>query len=129
MSNQMTATETLRALLDERGVEWRAKDWTDDYSDGVWSCTGWNGYVAVNKDNDDSPNRDGKVFVSGYFTPEQAVEATLGRGTCQVDSTENWLPAERYHRCKHCGAFFAVLDASSDIPPRFCPNCGRKVKS
>lgn len=48
--------------------------------------------------------------------------------TCQIETTENWLPAERYHRCKECGAFFAVLDASHDIPPRLCPNCGRKVE-
>lgn len=53
--------------------------------------------------------------------------ATLGRGECEIETTENWLPAERYHRCKECGAFFAVLDASHDIPPRYCPNCGRKV--
>lgn len=53
--------------------------------------------------------------------------AKVGVGTCHIETTESWLPAERYHRCKHCGAFFAVLDASSDIPPRVCPNCGRKV--
>ena len=62
-------------------------------------------------------------------TPADAIEriATLGVGTCQIETTENWLPAERYHRCKECGAFFAVLDASHDIPPRYCPNCSRKV--
>ena len=53
--------------------------------------------------------------------------ATVGVGTCQIETTESWLPAERYHRCKHCGAFFAVLNASHDIPPRVCPNCGRRI--
>ena len=47
--------------------------------------------------------------------------------SCQLETTENWIPAERYHRCKKCGAFFAVMDASRDIQPRFCPNCGAKV--
>ena len=58
----------------------------------------------------------------------RAIAATLGRGECEVETTENWLPAERYHRCKNCGAFFAVLDASGDIPPCVCPNCGKAVK-
>jgi len=54
--------------------------------------------------------------------------ATADAGTCQIETTENWLPAERYHRCKHCGAFFAVLNASHDIPPHVCPNCGRRIE-
>jgi hypothetical protein len=54
--------------------------------------------------------------------------AMAGRGECEVETTENWLPAEQYHRCKHCGAFFAVMDASGDIPPCVCPNCGKAVK-
>ena len=58
---------------------------------------------------------------------EQAIAATLGSGTCEVETTESWLPAERYHRCKHCGAFFAVMDASADIQPCCCPNCGKAV--
>lgn len=58
----------------------------------------------------------------------QAIAATLGGGECEIETTENWLPAERYHRCKHCGAFFAVMNASGDIQPCVCPNCGRKVK-
>lgn len=53
---------------------------------------------------------------------------TLGCGECEIETTENRLPAERYHRCKFCGAFFAVLDASGDIPPCVCPNCGRKIR-
>lgn len=52
---------------------------------------------------------------------------TMGRGECQVDVCERWLPATRYYRCKTCGAFFAVMDASGDIAPRGCPNCGRKI--
>jgi rubrerythrin len=65
---------------------------------------------------------------SDALTPAQAIAATVGAGMCQIETTENWLPAERYHRCKHCGAFFAVLNASHDIPPHVCPNCGRRVE-
>lgn len=49
-------------------------------------------------------------------------------GECEIETTESWIPAERYHRCKHCGAFFAVMDASGDIQPCVCPNCGKVVK-
>lgn len=61
------------------------------------------------------------------FTPAQAIAATLGRGECYIETTDNWLPAMCYHRCTTCGAFFAVIDASGDIAPNCCPNCGRKV--
>lgn len=61
-------------------------------------------------------------------TPEQVIAAELGGGECEIETTESWLPAERYHRCKHCGAFFAVMNASGDIPPCVCPNCGKAVK-
>ena len=44
------------------------------------------------------------------------LNATLGVGECEIMTTEGWLPVERYHRCKICGAFFAV---------NACPNCGR----
>ena len=59
-------------------------------------------------------------------TPDELM-ALLGQRTCQIETTEGWIPAERYHRCKHCEAFFAVLDASGDTPPRACPNCGRRI--
>ena len=85
------------------------------------------------------PRVDGTEYLAGEYQygvamiPAQWVThviqaATLGRGECEIETTENWLPAERYHRCKHCGAFFAVMNASGDIQPCVCPNCGRKVK-
>ena len=122
----MNATETLHQLLDERGVKWH----------GVADSTCW-GEVLLTKHDGSNPVYKFKANKIAnklsvhllQVTPEQAVEATLGRGTCQIETTENWLPAERYHRCKECGAFFAVLDASHDIPPRYCPNCGRKIES
>lgn len=118
----MTATDELRRMLDERGIEYRVYDEPDESI----ICTCWEacGFLW------DADDREERIYLSAdrLITPEQAIAATLGTGTCQVDTTENWLPAERYHRCKHCGAFFAVLDASGDIPPRFCPNCGRRIE-
>lgn len=128
----MSATDEICRLLDERGVEWGAND-TYRLLVTSWNDASGHSWVFME-------HRDGSFskLTAYHLTPEQAIAATLGvtdatparqgdAGTCQIETTENWLPAERYHRCKECGAFFAVLDASHDIPPRCCPNCGRKV--
>ena len=110
-----SVTERLRALLDERGVEWTYEYGTVSYaSDGRWFHA-W----AYN---------DGVMCVSmGYLTPEQAVAATLGPGTChavfEVDAmSENERIGEFV--CSECGETFG--DGHGEFP-RYCPNCGRKV--
>ena len=62
----MSATDELRRLLDERGVEWTYRDGTMSYaSDGRWFHA-W------------AHNDDAMCVSMGYLTPAQAVEATLG---------------------------------------------------
>lgn len=115
----MSAIDELCRMLDERGVEYeggeRSLRWRDRYGImmqafplangelgmGVWSCT-----------------------------PEQAVEATLGRGTCHdIGTFKSW----GLFTCSNCSVVFplnAIREAPSVgkvLPPRFCPNCGRKV--
>lgn len=110
----MTATEELRRLLDERGVEWRADD-----GKTVW-VTRWvfNGHSSAMFSEYD----DGEcVFVtSGHsWTPEQAVAATLGRGACKVEEYEDTgIPV-----CSECGAV-----QPEDHTVYFCWCCGRKVE-
>ena len=134
----MTATDELCRLLDERGSEYVLdEEYGEKYPPEkrvTWSCdlAGEDMTVTardycININDDGSADYCLDLECHEVFTPEQAIAATLGVGTCHVETTENWLPAERYHRCKNCGAFFAVLDASGDIPPRVCPNCGAKV--
>lgn len=65
----MTATDELRRLLDERGVEWRDDSSIYGTRRTVWTADGVT-YVAAEV--------SGRLKVSGYLTPEQAVEATLG---------------------------------------------------
>ena len=119
-----SATECLRALLDERGVRWSART----------SCkTSWyspviHGPVAVGEWNDKL------VLDTGYVdvTPEQAVAATLGPGTCHDDGD----PSD--FCCSECGVrmFTNTSDTYTMIAadehtiikhPSYCPNCGRKV--
>ena len=110
----MTATDELRRLLDERGVEWWAGEDECDRKTH-WESSGltWEYY------NDE--NGDAWLGFLGAcesdVSPEQAIDATLGRGTCHraldFDGTR--------YVCSACGEHFG--------PCRwhYCPNCGRRV--
>lgn len=127
----MTPTETLRAMLDERGVEWKAPasyDGSTKYDtivDGYW-------FHEYN----------GKITVHG-LTPEQAIAITLGHSSNCTNSertnaackpitydngysTDHLDPGEYYEfwepacACGNCGEL---------IPMRkFCPNCGCRLE-
>lgn len=112
----MTATDELRRLLDERGIE---------YYQG-YMTTGWD------------PEGTGSVgtylcyadeIVGGLrltwdlVTPAQAVEATLGRGTCRAMQVPMGIHDDATATvCSECRV------AIDDLPDcNYCPNCGRKV--
>lgn len=109
----MTATDELRRLLDERGVMHGYVE-----PDCVW----WEGdkgiaYEALEVYVLDEP--------SGYFavrdlTPQQAIDATLGRGTCHIGRGTSGLMHVTTGHCSECGAEVVK-------PARYCPNCGRAV--
>lgn len=119
---EVTATERLRALLTERGVEW------EDMSALGFLATLWHSDDAACtalEGADDIPH--GKVSVQACLTPEQAVEATLGRGTCHaVFEVDAMSEDERIGEfvCSECGE---TLNAGHGEFPRYCPNCGAKV--
>ena len=119
----MSATDELRRLLDERGVE------GEDHSGSIEQRTVYrtpNGWCYVSTANDKWLS-----YVEYHdMTPKQAVEATLGRGTCRAldgesssgaplqagDYDEFWEPAGV---CSECGELIPLRN--------YCPNCGRKV--
>lgn len=123
----MTATDILRQLLDERGVKWEEPD---PYQD----ATAWVGsnnieYVAHEGISFDGPT--GRLILF-CLTPEQAVEATLGRGTCRkVRAWEDdprggggWVLV-----CSECDELLANDGEDGEFDgPNYCPNCGRKVE-
>lgn len=104
---KLTATERLRQLLDERGVEW-------DYGITGPSATRFN---ANGVDVTFTPILDGLVC-STILTPEQAIAVTLGRGTCRAKTTycDMW-------KCDECGEVWWQSAA-----PSYCPSCGREVE-
>lgn len=100
----MTATDVLRRLLDERGVEW-------DYGITGATTTKFN---ANGVDLTFTPMRDGLVC-STVLTPAQAIAATLGRGMLTADDVRDLI--ERHSdasggngRDFHNGAYVAIAD-------------------
>lgn len=128
---KMTATERLRALLDERGVEWKA-------AKAPLPVTSWHGahgfkFTAMNPYGvtDYLLVQTNTLDEWPHLTPEQAIAATLGRGTCRMCKRKGYDREHLHHyECSECGE--EVLRSSvmgESEPPRFCPECGRKVES
>lgn len=133
----MTATNRLRALLDERGVKWK------DSGEGLTIIPAQDGVLQAWTVNTwpSGKNMGDCLWVQNRIplTPEQAVEATLGRGECKnVASVEyDYLPGD--FQCSECGCivasdehseplvYFTPWDFGDEIGWRYCPSCGRKV--
>ena len=117
-------SELLHKLLEERGVEYEA------YRDIKNRCiTKWRTYhgafvfFAVEK--------EGKLFVetasdtehSAICTPEQAIAATLGSGTCR----NQWQWNSGFC-CSECFYTVPFVDKFANSPFTYCPNCRKEVK-
>lgn len=122
----MSATDELRRLLDERGVEWVVPDesWNQD------SITYWKvgsiKWVAFESEN-------GTLWINCNsvtdLTPEQAIAATTGRGTCHMVLRYDYMVYGEapfiWLECDECGG---VLPNPFDMPEiHYCPSCGRRV--
>lgn len=113
-----SATERLRALLDERGVEWDKGAFPNE------AHTYWQDAVA-------KPWNEQCLFVMAVLTPEQAVAATLGPGTCKPVISDNLNESEgtgdAWADCSECGHLLFVLTDPNSQPPNYCPGCGKRV--
>ena len=114
----MTATDELRRMLDERGVEWC------DSSDENVLHTTWN---DMNCWFNEFPDGWTAWGMAKRGTPEQAIAATLGNGECELEPipsifvTLNMLNEIGWGKCSECG--HATPDESN-----YCQNCGKAVK-
>lgn len=116
----MTATERLRQLLDERGEHYKTSGNKTWWGRPIDSRTG----KPINVyHNQAQPMDEDRLFVELQLaTPEQAVEATLGRGTCKYVGEDADNIAGIVFRCSECG------NVEWPRPRNFCPNCGRRVE-
>lgn len=130
-STTNSATERLRALLDERGVEWREHRHVMPGSMAIQRETFW-GQPTDAVSGKPIPHvyhyratemGDGRLFLEAQLvSPEQAVAATLGPGTCRIADNGPWgYP----YVCSACGASFDPDVNNGEF--NYCPNCGRKV--
>lgn len=139
----MSATDELRRLLDERGVEWRkAPHYSGESQDNetIFEGNGIEWYT-----NDHMNGQLGLRALRYEVTPAQAIDATLGRGTCKIDSfadvrfAEEDNPEHDYEyatlaECSKCGAVLLMPppyiwydEDSLYAATNYCPNCGAKV--
>lgn len=124
----MTATNELRALLDERGVEWRQSTNTIGCVWTYWESTLLGGEVCA------MDNGDGTLVMFDEYclTPEQAIEATLGRGECHDLAVTPDYRDKTEFKCSICGYEYSAVggfgcDQGDEPDFCFCPNCGRRV--
>jgi hypothetical protein len=113
---EKSASDVLRELLDERGVEYK----TDDRN-GLRE-TIWCGTAAFQL----SPT----AVMTMIVTPEQAIAATLGDEECKWMLKEKWPDRmgddHMYGYETSCGARHTWWP---DSLPNFCPTCGSKTKA
>lgn len=130
-----SATDELRRLLDERGVEWEEP--TDEYWELLGGMSTRN-YVTIIGEKCVEEALDGTLVVY-RLTPAQAIDATLGRGTCQVDvlntgDCAGYECSEYIMHCNACGHEFGhvLYNEDGDVwmseQPNYCPNCGARVE-
>ena len=112
----MTATDELRRLLDERGVEHR------DHND--WATTWLTPDSCQATACEDYAVKDWLRLEVVCITPAQAVEATLGRGECKLvptrDKPRSKAPTLTF---SECGWWTDEIGKAWN----YCPSCGRKV--
>ena len=122
-----SATEILRRLLDERGVEYfkhedgeplRKLEKADEPATS-WHMGGAS-VCAVPIEGSDLFD----LWID-HCTPEQAIAATLGSGTCRNE----WAELGKF-RCSECWLQVDAISTNTTqpMPIRYCPNCGRRVK-
>lgn len=126
----MTATDELRRLLDERGVEYEdelvksSTPYRYGYDETYWGGDSF-GYIEPIGAPPGTIGSHPELTIHNC-TPEQAIAATLGCGECTNASYR--VDESRFH-CSECGFGCWVRNVATgrDELPAHCPKCGRKV--
>lgn len=133
----MTAIDRLIEMLGERGVDYVideefGKRYPPEKS-VTWSCEMAGESMTVTA-RDYCVGTDPEEYCLDLefheaFTPEQAIEATCGRGECHIEERHgDWY-------CTKCNEMVGTFDTTSELYVdgnavamwNHCPNCGAKV--
>lgn len=128
----MSDIDELQRLLDERGAEFKTHDTV------IGKAVTWHGgvcdWVAL-------PDEKGLAVgvYKDYLTPERAIAATLGCGTCVPHGEWERLSQTQEFRRMYCDCGYELgIDSRDSSPfmqttyatmPRFCPECGARIVS
>ena len=115
----MTATNELRRMLTDAGVKYFGVDEHTTYCDGILDDTKWGLWRVF--------EYDGLLHImfsddGDFVTPQEAIAAIVGRGTCHIKEVASYGYS---FECSECKAWYVVGALRGEF--RFCPNCGRKV--
>ncbi len=117
----MTATEELRRLLDERGVEYDVDDTQVDGNGTMYRVT----YVKEGYGRtwvyEEPPDCALLVSYNHDLGAEDAIDATLGRGTTTRTGKYRTKYGRRIPVCECCG--YSI----GDMRWHYCPSCGAEV--
>lgn len=119
----MTAIDELCQLLDERNEEYDIRDNSGGMPSYV--MVGWFFNVADRAYFYGYPDGNTKLVTYRYvynLTPEQAIAATLGPGTCHVKAAKKI--GDLFGFSLSCG--HSMVNPFDDHPD-YCPWCGAKV--
>ena len=111
MSSDKSAIERTQELLNERGVKHVGKG-------GMTKWTNEHGCVCR------AYSRPGHLTIDVAImdaSPEQAIAATLGTGTCHITREPG---SDRLWYCDRCKSYH---EHPSDYAWEFCPRCGAKA--
>lgn len=119
----MNPLDRLCELLDEHGVKYERKFfWNRTSVEYVtWRGVGGLEFNAIHSVSDP----DMLYIYKAIISPEDAIAATVGRGTCH-----NVAPDYLDFLCSACGFVHYHSDENDDGEGngwKYCPNCGRKV--
>lgn len=122
----MSATEELRRMLDERGVEWTKPKSALENDETDWERGEWE-FCAIEGADDEL---DLTAAYHEWCTAAQAIEATLWRGTCRfIDDSDGEFPP----KCSACGYEPSIYECSwlcdggYKYEGNYCSNCGARV--
>jgi predicted RNA-binding Zn-ribbon protein involved in translation (DUF1610 family) len=128
--SEKTATDRLRDLLDERGIEHVDDD--DGHTRHTWWSDG---------DHEISACNSGEKLAGYNLIPEQIIAATVGTRTCRnISKVTDTRGRKIRFVCSECGAwidseFIWDYEYSSGGSPwvqdcklNYCPNCGRRIE-